>query len=68
MPDVPRPKTFPLYDRLMGGGLANLLTEWKSQGKSYEAIAEKLRTEYDIQVTTSTVFRWMQPDEPETAA
>jgi hypothetical protein len=60
---VPRPSTFPLYDRLMGGGLADLLTEWKAAGASYEAIAERLRNEYDIQVTTSTVFRWMQPEE-----
>lgn len=56
---VPRPSTFPLYDRIIGGGLWNLLCEWRDNGDSYEDISYRLRTKYDIQVTASTVYRWM---------
>lgn len=59
---MPRTSTFPLYDRLAGGGLLEQLQEWRSEGDSYETLAYKLRAEHGIVVTASTVFRWMQPE------
>lgn len=53
-----RTSTFHLVDRLMGGNLADWLTERRNEGISYERIAEALRNEHDIPCTSSTVARW----------
>lgn len=53
-----RTSTLPLTDRLMGGTLAQKLTEWRTAGDSMETIARRLENEHAIQVSSSTVGRW----------
>lgn len=50
--------SFPLADRLLDGRLADLLTELRDEGESYESIAFKLRDEHDIRISMGTVRRW----------
>lgn len=50
---------YELVDRVLGGQLAAKLSAWRSDGVSYEMIAQRLRTEHDIAVSTATVCRWV---------
>lgn len=49
---------FPLYDRILDGQLAAILTGWRAEGTSYEEMAGRLRDEHQIIVTSETVRRW----------
>lgn len=50
--------TFPLYDRILGGTLTQLLVRWQAEGESATEIAWKLR-ERDVFVSPMTVKRWL---------
>lgn len=49
---------FPLYDRILDGKLAALLTGWRAEGLSHEEITGRLRSDHEIVVTSETVRRW----------
>jgi len=50
---------FDLYDRVVGGDLAEKLASWQSEGLSLQDIAFQLREEHRLIVSPSTVRRWM---------
>lgn len=50
--------TFPLYDRILGGRLTQLLLEWQAEGESTTEMTWKLR-ELDVHVHPMTVKRWL---------
>lgn len=55
-----RQSNFELYDRLVfRGGLAKQLTDWRTEGHSYEEIAYRMR-EKGVIVTSVTVWRWVR--------
>lgn len=51
--------TFDLYDRILGGTLRQLLTDWRTEGLSLEDISYKLR-DLDVQAKAATVGRWIK--------
>lgn len=63
--------TYDLYDRILGGRLGGLLTEWRSEAPrpSFETMARRLAS-HDVAVTGETVRRWCLAieDAPEAAA
>lgn len=56
---MPAARTFPLYDRVLGGRLELILRRYRNQGLSYEAIARALAVDHDINVVGATVRRWL---------
>ncbi len=54
-----RTSTYPLVDRLLGGTLTEKLTAWDADGDKPEEIAYRLRSEYDVALSSSTVRRWI---------
>lgn len=53
-----RQPLFPLFDRILGGKLAEQLAAWRAEDLSFDAIARRLGAEHDIEVTGETVRRW----------
>lgn len=58
-----RAPTFPLFDRILDGKLAELLTGWRDEGLSYLDISFKLRSEHELTVSPSTIQRWIEQGE-----
>lgn len=54
-----RTGTFPVYDRMHEGRLGSTLLAWKAEGIPVEEMTFRLRTEFDITVSVSTVHRWL---------
>lgn len=52
--------TFPLYDRLLNGRLAEFLKRWRSEGRSPVEMRDILRDEHQIKVSDATVRRWLR--------
>lgn len=50
--------TKPLVDAALGGKLDELLSGWRAEGKSYEAIARHLEAEHGVVLSMWTVKRW----------
>ena len=50
--------TLPLYDRLIPGGLEQLLLDARGRGESYNTIARNLAAEHGIGVTPPTIASW----------
>jgi hypothetical protein len=50
--------TFPAYNLVLGGKLAQLLSEQHAAGQSFDSIARLLEREHSIEVTGDTVARW----------
>lgn len=69
---VARTGTFPVYDRLLDGQLAQMLTSWRADGATYLDITMRLRSDHGIAVSVDTVRRWVdiasQATDPEPAA
>lgn len=65
-----RASIYPLADRLIDGGLRNLLSQRRAAGDSFEVIARSLATDHGVDVATETVRRWCieQGIEPEAAS
>lgn len=64
-----RTGTFPVYDRMHDGRLGSTLLTWKADGVPVEEMTFRLRTEFDITVSVSTVHRWLaQASQPSDAA
>lgn len=61
-----RQSTFELYDRILAGGLRDLLAGWKAEGLSMEEIAFRLRG-HAVTVSRDTVRRWYERMEEEVA-
>lgn len=61
-----RQSTFPLYDRILGGQLREILTTWQAEGVSLAEMSFRLR-ERDVHVAAETVRRWLRDldDEPD---
>jgi len=59
MADMARPSTFALHDRVLGGGLADLLRQWRSDGVSFTEMSFRLR-EKNVHVSPETLRRWMR--------
>ena len=47
-------------DRALDGKLPTLLTAWRKERLSFEAMARRLSSEYGITVTGETLRRWCQ--------
>ena len=62
-----RTSTFPLYDRLCDGQLAQILSDLTAEGLSQEEITWRLRERHDVHVSKSTVRRWIADLESEAA-
>ncbi len=62
-----RTGTRPYIDRILGGegALDAILHRLRDAGMSYEDIAKQLDTEYDIDVTSTTVRRWLGYEAPD---
>lgn len=57
---MPGPRsTFALADRALDGRLRDLLLDWRAEGLSYTTIAKRLLMEHELDVSTSTVVRWI---------
>jgi len=54
---MPTSAQYELADLKTGGNLPRLLAEWRAQGLSFHQIARKLE-QWDVQVTSTTVWRW----------
>lgn len=52
--------TFPLVDRILEGRLADILTNWRAEGATFQDVAYRLRAEHDIKVSIATVQRWVE--------
>lgn len=63
-----RTSTFHAWDRALGGRLPEILLELRAEGLSPEDIGFRLRTEYDVKVSRSTIARWLTIAEDERAA
>lgn len=63
-----RTSSFPLYDRLIPGGLRPLLASLAAEGLSMEDITYKLRSEHEVTVSKATVRRWLDDCGIKTAA
>lgn len=50
--------SFDLFDRLMGGRLERRLRSLADEGHTYVRMAERLRSDNDIDVSHETVRRW----------
>ncbi len=55
-----RSTMFELADRIMGGTLAEIVAGWRAEGLGTRQIAERLKTEFDVDVAHSTVARWIK--------
>lgn len=53
-----RTSMYPLVDRLLGGTLADWLSERREAGDSFATITRALEAEHDVVVTTETVRQW----------
>lgn len=59
-----RTSTFPLIDRLLDGQLATLLRSWDDDDDvSLDEMVYRLRADHGIQVSRSTVARWLNRDD-----
>lgn len=64
-----RVTNYDLYDRLLGGTLAETLTTWKYDERlSLADIVRRLHSEHDIVTSVETVRRWLQRIESEAVA
>lgn len=52
--------TFRMADGLVGGRLAEVITEYRDQNLAWEDIARRLYADYGVQVTASTIRRWSE--------
>lgn len=48
-----------LYDALHDGAMSRALAQWRAEGVSVVEATWKLRTEFRVSVSPSTVRRWM---------
>lgn len=56
--------TFPLHDRQLDGQLAAMLRQWRADGLSFRAIADRLASS-GVDVTAETARRWVRHLEAE---
>jgi len=56
---MPRPSGYPYANLRLGGRLAERLTEWRTEGLSFDSIAFRLR-EHGVVVTGETVRQWVR--------
>lgn len=56
---MPRPNAYDLYDRILDGRLASILTELRAEGLSIVEVTFRLRA-MDVHVSTDTVARWLR--------
>lgn len=64
---MPGTDTFALVDRIFDGNLAEQFKTWRTAGLTVAEITFRLRTEHDITVSHSTVWRWMRRIEGDAA-
>lgn len=55
-----RPSTYQAWDAAVGGKLAEILRSYREDDLSFESIAFRLRTDHSVEVSSSTVYRWMR--------
>jgi intein-encoded DNA endonuclease-like protein len=55
---MPQPDLFPIYDRLVDGGLEAYLCKARGKGESFHRISTRLRDEFEISVSVETIRRW----------
>lgn len=55
-----RTSTYHAWDRALGGHLAEILTAYANEGCSAEEMTYRLRTDHDVKVSRSTVYRWLE--------
>lgn len=55
---MPPVSTLPLVDRILDGRLAELLTRWRGEGLSYEAISRRMAVEHDLEIGADTIRAW----------
>lgn len=70
---MPRPSSQPLVDRILEGRLEQELTDRRTAGESYDAIARWFAATHDLEVTSETVRQWclgfgIQKAEPKSEA
>lgn len=56
--DMATGTTFPLVDKIMEGRLDEQLRRWRSESLSYEQIARRLLTDFEVDINSTTVRRW----------
>lgn len=49
----------PLVDRVLGGRLDEVLSEYRASGLTFEQIARAFKDDHDIDVTKETVRKWV---------
>jgi intein-encoded DNA endonuclease-like protein len=60
--------TFPYVERIVGGNLRELLLSWQAEGLSMRLIERRLRDDYDVDVSSETIRRWLRATEPDAVA
>lgn len=64
-----RTATFPIYDELkFEGRLGATLLAWRDEGLTVDAIWLRLLNEHDVDVSRSTVDRWITRAQKQAAA
>ncbi len=58
------PTRFEVVNQITHGRLEARFRQLHGEGLSYELIAERLRAEFDIPVTTASVYRWWKTLDP----
>lgn len=67
LPAMARTSRFDLYDRILGGQLASILTGMRAEGLSIVDVTFRLRA-LEVHVSTDTVARWLRQVEGDTGA
>ena len=52
--------SFHLVDRILDGHLAEFLTEARANGQSFETIARDLYIQFDIEISSHAIRRWVK--------
>ena len=52
--------SFHLVDRILDGQLAEFLNEARANGQSFETIARDLYTQFDIEISSHAIRRWVK--------
>lgn len=60
--------TFDVVNGVTGGRLESRLRQLRREGLTFELIAERLRTEFNMPATTTTVYRWWKALEDDQGA
>lgn len=60
-----RTSSFTAWDRALDGKLVDLLARYRTDGLTFDDIVDRLRDDYDLRISRSTISRWVAIAEAE---